>query len=229
MVRFAAVITAAGSSRRFNAASEGALKKEFERLGDGTVLSCAVRPFLDIPGLACVVITYREGELETVKSLLGSLDNGKTLFFFVQGGETRRDSVFNALKFLHENGEPGIEMVAIHDGARPFVSRTLIESCLAAAEKAGGSCPCIPVTDTVVRTEEGLISGRLSRQGLCTVQTPQVFRFPYIYHAHLKADPDKAYTDDTEIFMDFGGSVASVPGESSNRKITFAQDLTEGK
>ena len=226
--RHAAVITAAGSSRRFSLSSGSDIKKEFLSLGSSSVLARSVKPFLKVPGLAALVVTYREGDLEATRNLLSGIDFD---IIFVQGGATRQQSVFNALKYLYDHEkELGIGYVSIHDGARPFVTEELVTACLKTAQELGGSCPCIRITDTLVKVDEtGLLCGRLSREGVCTVQTPQTFRFPDIYNAHLNADPGKYYTDDTEIFMDAGGKVGFVPGDVNNRKITYACDLTEGR
>lgn len=226
--RHAAIITAAGSSQRFNLSSGSNRKKEFMTLGSSSVLASSIKPFLGAPNLAAVVVTYRAGEIEATRNLLSDIDFDIT---FVQGGATRQQSVFNALKYLYDHKKDlDIEYVSIHDGARPFVTQELITACLQTAQELGGSCPCIRVTDTLVKVDEaGLLCGRLSREGVCTVQTPQTFRFPDIYDAHLKADPGKAYTDDTEIFMDAGGKVGFVQGDAGNRKITYASDLTEGR
>ena len=224
-LRFSAIITAAGSSQRFNMSSNSNVKKEFLRMGSSSVLGCAIKPFLEIEGLASLVVTYREGELEKTRKLLSDIGYD---IAFVQGGETRQKSVFNALKYLKDS-KADIDFGLIHDGARPFITKNLIGRCLETAEKVGGSCPCIRVTDTLVKVdEEGLLCSRIPREGVCTVQTPQVFRFPEIYFAHKNAKADKAYTDDTEIFMDGGGKVGFVQGDPDNRKITYASDLREG-
>lgn len=228
--RHAAIITAAGSSRRFNESANSTenSKKEFLSIDGMPILCRAVTPFLNTEGLCALVVTYRDGDLEQVSEMVGSLVIPEGVrVFFVQGGATRQASVFNALKFLHNHeSELPIQYVSIHDGARPFVTQALVSACLEAAAMHGGACPCIRVTDTLVRVDEdGLLSGRLDRSGVCRVQTPQTFRFPDIYEAHCKAISGKVYTDDTEVFMDFGGKVAYVEGLSENRKITYAQDL----
>ena len=138
-LRFSAIITAAGSSQRFNMSSNSNVKKEFLSMGSSSVLGCAIKPFLEIDGLVSLVVTYREGELEKTRKLLSDIDYD---IAFVQGGETRQKSVFNALKYLKES-KADIDFVGIHDGARPFITKDLIERCLKTAEKVGGSCPCI--------------------------------------------------------------------------------------
>lgn len=235
-LRHAVIVTAAGSSRRFNESSDAKnpVKKEFLTIGEMPVLCRAIAPFTQVPGLVAVVVTYRDGDLEAVKALidqsavLTNLSDVKVLY--VKGGDTRQASVFHALSALNDMAqELAIDIVSIHDGARPYVDKALVSSCINAAFQHGGACPCIRMTDTLVQVDkDGFLCGRLSREGVCTVQTPQSFRFPDIYDAHCAAIAGKAYTDDTEIFMDFGKKVAFVQGSKSNIKITYAQDLKEG-
>ena len=239
--RHAAVVTAAGSSSRFNAGSHDSVgvKKEFLSLEGLSVLAHAVKPFLEVPGLVAVVVTYKAGCLEETRDSLKCLDvYGKVPVFFVQGGETRQASVFNALSFLKGLLDDGLgfELVSIHDGGKPFVSKDVIEACLDAASRFGGAAPCVPVSDTLVKVSEGFFSSRLDRAGVCGVQTPQTFRFPDIYDAHVKArglvegvgKVGSAFTDDTQIFMKFGGRVAVVTGSPKNTKITYRDDLEGG-
>ncbi len=229
-MRHAVIVTAAGSSSRFNGNNQTNRKKELLNLGGEPVLCRAIRPFLQTEGLVALAVTYRRGDLDVVRGLLEGLDLSGVELFLVEGGRTRRESVFNALKALYEvRDRLDIEAVSIHDGARPFLDGdTLVRACLERALEVGGACPCIRVTDTLVRVgDDGLICGRLQRDGVCTVQTPQTFRFPDIYLAHCSAGADKSYTDDTEIFMDWGGSVGFVQGDVRNRKITFEEDLRE--
>lgn len=238
----AVIVTAAGSSTRFNASSGSSsgpsssgrpLKKEFLCVGGEPVLALSIRPFLALGGLKVVAVTYRDGDLDAVRSIVEPVLSGleaaseRPEVLYVKGGDTRRQSVFNALKALDEcTIHDDIKIVSIHDGARPFVSTALASACLESAYTYGGACPCIRVTDTLVKVgEDGLLSSGISREGICTVQTPQTFRFPDIYKAHLAADSGRKYTDDTGIFMDWGGRVAFVQGEASNRKITYSSDL----
>ena len=225
----AVIVTAAGSSRRFNESCDSAVKKEFLTIGCEPILAMAIRPFLQVTGTGVLAVTYRDGDLEVVRDIVSGLTelNSGIEVLFVKGGATRQESVFNALKALTECKKCNdIKIVSIHDGARPFVTSDLVKACLDAADVHGGACPCIRITDTIVKVgEDGLLCGRLSRDGVCTVQTPQTFRFPDIYEAHLAAKSGKSYTDDTEIFMDWGGKVAFVQGSAGNRKITYSTDL----
>lgn len=245
VVRHAVVVTAAGSSSRFNAGfvkerlDSGFVKKEFLSLDGIPVLARAVKPFLEVPGLSVVVVTYKAGCLEETRSSLESLvpllDGAGVPLHFVEGGDSRQSSVFNALSFLKRlwDDGAGFDLVSIHDGARPFVSKDVVLACLDAASVCGGAAPCVPVSDTLVKVSEGFFSERLDRAGVCGVQTPQTFRFPDIYEAHVKARDlvdgvGSVFTDDTQIFMEFGGRVAAVTGSPKNTKITYRNDLEGG-
>lgn len=245
VVRHAAVVTAAGSSSRFNAGfmngrlDSGSVKKEFLSFEGLPVLARAVKPFLEVPGLSVVVVTYKAGCLEETRSSLESLvpllDGAGVPLHFVEGGDTRQSSVFNALSFLKRlwDDGAGFDLVSIHDGARPFVSKDIVLACLDAAFRCGGAAPCVPVSDTLVRVSGGFFSERLDRTDVCGVQTPQTFRFPEIYDAHVRARDlvdgvGSVFTDDTQIFMEFGGRVAAVTGNPKNTKITYRNDLEGG-
>ena len=183
----AVIVTAAGSSRRFNESCDSAVKKEFLTIGGEPILAMAIRPFLRVTGTGVLAVTYRDGDLEVVRDIVSGLTelNSGIEVLFVKGGATRQESVFNALKALTECKKCNdIKIVSIHDGARPFVTSDIVKACLDAADVHGGACPCIRITDTIVKVgEDGLLCGRLSRDGVCTVQTPQTFRFPDIYES----------------------------------------------
>jgi 2-C-methyl-D-erythritol 4-phosphate cytidylyltransferase len=167
--------------------------------------------------------------------------NSPTIFF-VSGGATRQASVFNALSFLVSQCAP--DLVLIHDGARPWVSPTLIRRVIAGVEKYRAVIPLLPLTETPKEVdrewrtvqaprqgEEGgavFIERHLKRALVGAAQTPQGFSFPEIFAAHQQAaahDTYHEYTDDAEVWAAFCGPVAAIPGENENRKITFPEDL----
>lgn len=220
-MKSAVIVTAAGSSSRFNSG----IKKEFSDLNGHSVLYNAVKNFTLIEDVSVIVITYREGTLDQTKTALENLTKHSKIVF-VKGGETRQASVFNGLKEIADNYSD-VKFVAIHDGARPFASLDLIEKTFEKAFRTGGAAPAVLLRDTlVISNEDGLIVSRADRNILRAVQTPQIFAFPDIYLAHKKAlTAEKKYTDDTEIFSDYGKHVYLVQGDNSNIKITFAEDI----
>lgn len=224
----AVIVTAAGSSRRM-----GGVKKEYLPLpGSGglTVLGAAVSAFTSFSEINHILVTYPQGGEEAARAGLppALLRSGaKPLAGLVPGGETRRASVYEALKRLVPY-KP--DYVLIHDGARPWVSPALIAAVMDAVARRRAAIPVLPLTETPKALgEDGVITGHLKRASIVTAQTPQGFAFPAILEAHEKAAGEEArgreYTDDAEIWALCWGAVAAVPGESANRKITFPEDL----
>ena len=221
----AVIITAAGSSNRFNEGSSVREKKEFRKMDGHTVLYRSVKPFTAIDGIVLFVVTYSEGLLERTVESLEDLPQGRN-FLFVPGGNTRQESVFRALLEINEK-YPKINYVAIHDGARPFVTQNLISKTFDKAFLTGAAAPAVELRDTIVIPDEnGAIRSRVDRRLIKAVQTPQIFKFSEIFRAHKEAAADKMqYTDDTQIMTDYGADVYLVAGDIDNMKITFAKDL----
>ncbi len=228
----AAIVTAAGRSRRMG---EGG-KKEYRDVEGLPMLARAILPFL--PSCRPVVVTVPLGEISRVRSLLSAhLDIGNLLFS--EGGATRQESVFLALQGL-EAAAP--QAVLIHDGARPWVSRPLIERVIAGVRRHGACIPVLAVTEALKRLQaggppadgvigddsvgDGIIAEHLDRRPLVLAQTPQGFLYPPILDAHRQARrTDRTWYDDAEIYGAFIAPVYTVPGDPGNRKVTYPQDL----
>ncbi len=228
--RHAVIITAAGSSDRFNN-SETNVKKEYLFIDGHTILYRATAPFLQVPGLEAIIVTHpphMSGECGL--ALEDLLEQNAVPIILVEGGSSRQQSVHSALAMLSTLSLE-IEYVAIHDGARPYVSPSLIISTLATATVFGGAAPALPTVDTVkIIDDNGVITHHVERSHAVGVQTPQVFRYPAIWEAHQHAKgKDATYTDDTEIFTDFGLVVGICEGERENRKITFLDDIPDAE
>lgn len=138
----------------------------------------------------------------------------------VRGGATRGESVKNALTFCDA------EFVAIHDGARPFVSQSVVDRAFQTAESCGAAVACIPVTDSVRKKEkDGSVA--VDRSDYYSVQTPQVFKTEEIKRAYALAEKDGfTATDDATVYEKYVGKVAISEGDPSNKKITTAADLS---
>ena len=123
---FAAVITAAGSSGRFLSGRIEDVKKEYLSIDGHSVLYRAVKPFYEIPGLSAVIVTCPKGsEDEAAVALEDLMDIQTVPMLLVEGGATRTESVRNALKAL-EGMPASFGYIAIHDGARPYITKELI-------------------------------------------------------------------------------------------------------
>ncbi len=219
--RFAAVVAAAGASRRMG---DGG-KKEYRTLSGMPVLARSVLPFTRSGLFYWVVITVPKGDVPMAKDLLSAhLELDRVCF--VEGGNTRQQSVLFALEALEQDPP---DFVLIHDGARPWVSVALIERVLRVTARDGACVPLVEAVEAMKQVEnEGRIVRHLHRDGVRAAQTPQGFAFGKILAAHRSAARTGTLcVDDAEVFDMYEGPVASVDGETSNRKITFSGDLRE--
>ena len=135
-----------------------------------------------------------------------------------KGGKSRFHTVKNALKLAG-----GSSFVAIHDGVRPLVSRTVIAAAFRDARKYGNAVPVIPVAESVRWVTTG-INETFSRDQLRIVQTPQVFRTELVRKAYELAPPGD-YTDDATVVERLGEKIHLVDGNRENIKITYPSDL----
>ena len=142
----------------------------------------------------------------------------------VPGGEERAESVRAGLEALAADPP---ELVAIHDAARPLVTRALIEQTFAAAHQAGAALAATPLTDTLKRAgEDLLVVDTPSRAGLWRAQTPQTFRYDLIRAAHRHAqEHGLPATDDAMLVEALGHPVRLCPSSAYNVKITTPEDL----
>ncbi len=239
------ILTAAGSSSRMG--QKG--KKEYLPLGDGTVLSKSLKAFLNSDDFTAVIITIpQKGEntarqaLACDKELAYSLQQqGKQDYeniFFIEGGDSRQSSIYNALIFLKERF-PEIQsreddIVLVHDAARPYVTKSIIQDCINCVVQFGAAVPAIPAVDTQKESSEGAtIERHLERKRIVAVQTPQAFLLAPFIRCHERAySQGLECTDDTQVWDSFpditaGKKVHIVQGDIMNKKITYPQDLPE--
>jgi 2-C-methyl-D-erythritol 4-phosphate cytidylyltransferase/2-C-methyl-D-erythritol 4-phosphate cytidylyltransferase/2-C-methyl-D-erythritol 2,4-cyclodiphosphate synthase len=218
----------------------GAAKKEFRSIGSVPVLALAIRPFLSA-GFERIVVTLPAGRLGDASALLAPFLDVSALTL-AEGGTTRQESVRRGLLALADDPP---DLVLIHDGARPWLAPDLLARVAEAAERFGACVPVVEVTEAVkeLRGEPGgggtagtaaspgdaqFVLRHLPRSHLRFAQTPQGFSYPRIVAAHERARAEGlSFVDDAEVFGRFAGPVAWVPGDPSNRKITFPDDLEE--
>ena len=226
---FDLILTCAGKSARFNSGSIGHIKKECALIDGKSVLSLALSPFLSFKELKNVVVTYPESEKEDVLNALEKVDlpEGVNLNY-IQGGQSRTQSIKNAILFLDE-AETTSSLIAIHDGARPFVTRALISSVLNNALKYGASLPALKLTDSIKTINGPFITSSVDRDKLVRVQTPQIFESKRIISIYKNMDNGLSFQDDAEPYVLYGGKCYVTEGEERNRKITYKEDLEEKK
>jgi 2-C-methyl-D-erythritol 4-phosphate cytidylyltransferase/2-C-methyl-D-erythritol 2,4-cyclodiphosphate synthase len=207
-----AVICAAGKGLR-----AGFKKNKLLVCVDGiSVLQRTVQAFC-FDGIDEIIVTYSPDDLAEMQADLSAFDNVK----FVQGGDTRTASVYNALK------ETQSEIVLIHDGARPFVSREMIVGCMQSVLDFGSGICAVPCVDTVaVKSTDNTIARVPDRDTLVRIQTPQGFYTKDILGAYEKAmATNGSYTDDSSVYNDFVAPPHLCDGAEENIKLTYATDF----
>ncbi len=213
----AVVIVAAGSGTRVGAT----VNKVLLPLGDRPVLAWSVRDALAADDVRRVVIVVRPADRGAVaESLAPHLGDAEVLL--VDGGATRHASEWAALQLLAPAIEAGeLDLVAIHDGARPLAGVALFEATLAAAREHTGAIPVVPVRD-LLTTDLRPVVGELGG-----VQTPQVFRADLLLAAHRAAAESGFEGTDTAAVLAAHGDfdIAAVPSSPANLKITFPEDV----
>ncbi|MCG0994365.1 2-C-methyl-D-erythritol 2,4-cyclodiphosphate synthase [Acetobacter indonesiensis] len=215
-MRVAAILLAAGTGSRYAATSGSETPKQYVLLAGLPVIRHAAEALM--PHVTCL---QPVGHPDSLRDALDGLETLPP----VAGGETRQASVragLEALDALPDDQKP--DLVLVHDGARPYVTATLVQNVIAALADHPGAIPAVPVADTLKREESGVIAGTVSRDHLYRAQTPQGFRFGLFRDLHRSASSLSA-TDDAKLLEDAGFSVALVRGDEDNIKLTYEDDL----
>jgi 2-C-methyl-D-erythritol 4-phosphate cytidylyltransferase len=208
-----AVIAAAGEGRRM-----GGIDKVFAPLGGRPALAYVLDAFEECQAISQIIVVVNKDSLKKCRQLIAEKKYAKSIEVCA-GGKRRQDSVAAGLQKLKD-----CDWVVIHDGARPLVTRELIEDGLAAAEETGAAVAAVPVTDTIKTAgDDRIVLETPPRQNLWAVQTPQVFRADIILRAYQKTKDE--VTDDASLVEALGTRVKLYMGSYDNIKITTAKDL----
>lgn len=209
-------VPAAGMGTRM-----GGVRKPFMDLAGHPILFWALRPFLQHPQVTAVSVALGEEDAASPPEWLISLDPRIQV---VPGGATRGDSVRAALASLPAE----LDLVAIHDAARPLVTGEILDRCLAAVGSERGAVAGWPAVDTLKEVARG---GRIvstpNRDRIWHAQTPQVFPRLKILEAYRRALEDRVIdTDDSALVERIGGEMVMVSGSPFNLKVTRPEDLS---
>ena len=211
------IVVAAGSSTRM-----GGGDKQFADLNGVPVLGYSLKTFAGSKHVSGIAVVLSSDNLERGRGYVSEagLDD---LVICVQGGERRQDSARIGLETLRSSA-PESEIIAVHDGARPFVDEPMIERGLAAVRVTGAAVAAVPVKDTIKASgSDRVVTKTLDRSGLWAIQTPQVFNTEVLSAAYQSVTDD--VTDDASMVELAGGLVAVFDGHPENIKITTPDDL----
>ena len=209
---FSAVVVAAGQGLR----AGQPVPKQFALWRGKPVVRHSVEALLTA-GACPVVVAIPAAADEVARAALAGLD-----VQLVTGGETRQQSVANALVLVESS-----ERVLIHDAARPSLPVSVITRLISALDAYPGAIPVLPIVDSLVVDGHGTMAGSAERDTLRRVQTPQAFRTSAIMAAHDAWPGPATAGDDAQVLRAAGGSVALVPGDEALAKLTFSGDFME--
>lgn len=194
----------------------GARKPFLELLGE-PVLAYALRPFLAQDSVVAVVVALAPGDAASPPGWITDLDPRVSV---VAGGATRTESVRNAIAALPSD----VDVIAVHDAARPLVSAEAVAACVAVAAQGEGAVAGCPAVDTVKEVDgAGRIIATPDRSSLWQAHTPQVFPAALLREAY--AAEGGSTTDDAALVERVGGTVRMVEAGAWNLKVTHPEDV----
>jgi 2-C-methyl-D-erythritol 4-phosphate cytidylyltransferase len=205
-----ALIVAGGKGERMNAD----IPKQFLLLNGTPILMHTLKQFSHFEK---IVLVLPHSQFDYWRELCSTY-NFTQKHTLVAGGTTRFYSVKNGLEKIEKNS-----VIAIHDGVRPLISTSLIDSLVAETGIGIGVIPIIPVKDSIRKVEREN-SAHVDRSNLFKVQTPQCFLSADIQKAYTQ-DFTGTFTDDASVFEANGGKINTLIGEENNLKITTEEDL----
>ncbi|MEP6472865.1 MAG: 2-C-methyl-D-erythritol 4-phosphate cytidylyltransferase [Gemmatimonadota bacterium] len=214
------VIVGAGQGARLG----GDTPKQFRSIAGIPMLLRSLRPFTAHPDVSTTVVVLPPELVDAPPEWLSQL-TGPALRL-VAGGAERTDSAMAGVGTLPSD----CTIVLVHDAARPFVDRAIIDAVIARAREGQGAVPALPLSDTLKQAstpgQGGGISATIPREGLYRAQTPQGFPRTVLEQAYAAArTAGRTATDDAALVEAIGAKVTVVPGSEQNIKITTAHDL----
>ncbi len=214
-----ALLVAAGQGSR----AGGNLPKQFREVAGKSVLAHAFDALAAHDAIEAIVLVVMGGQ----ESVAGGLLPNRAVAAFVEGADTRRESVRAGLEAIAAMG--GANRVLIHDAARPFLPVEVVDRLLSALHEGEGAVPTIPVADTLVRGLGCHVGAVVDRSALFRVQTPQAFQFDSILAAHRAWDAGREATDDAQMLREMGHDVILVDGDERLEKLTYPQDFVRAE
>jgi len=211
-----AIIVAAGNSRRM-----GGADKQLITIDNMPVLSHTLLQFSKSASIDKIIVVTKPENILTVGDMIREFAISKVTNI-IPGGDTRQDSVCCGLSLVEND-----RLVAIHDGARPFISVKKIDELVLAAQEYGAAAPGVIPKDTVkVASSNGNIAGTVDRNTLRLIQTPQVFYADELKLAYERAKTTSFIgTDDCSVAEHSGISIRIIDGEYTNIKVTTPEDI----
>jgi len=209
-----------------SAGSHTAAPKQFLALGGIPILIHSLRAFASVPSVKTILVAVRANERERVQLQIDEFELAERVTV-VEGGDSRQQSVANALRMLHAEED---DAVLVHDAVRPLIDAASIERTIEAIGRTGAAIVGLPAVDTIKqvdRTADGaIVATTIPRERIVQAQTPQGAKFSLMKRAFEEAERDDfSGTDEASLLERAGIQVAVVAGSARNMKITQPGDL----
>ena len=213
-----AIIVAAGQGKRMG----GEQVKQFREIGGVPIIIQTLRRFEQSAEVGETIVVLPPPETAGFLALAGKHGLRK-LARVVPGGATRTESVWQGLRAVRA---ATAEIIAVHDGVRPFISPDEIDRTIRAAREIGAAILVAPVTDTIKEVNEGRVTRTPERAALRRALTPQCFRYDLLRRAYEQALAERLEaTDDSALVERLGATIAAIEGDPRNIKITRPEDI----
>jgi len=225
MSRNIVIIFAGGSGVRMGAG----IPKQFIEIDGKPILIHTLEIFENHSEIDEIYVACKEDYIEKLQRMFRRYDITKVRKV-VPGGNTALDSQYRGLKAAQEDGREDDDIVMIHDGVRPCITRGLISRVIQSVKDHGSGIPTTPLVETPVITDDGQIIKDIPNRKYCfTAQAPQGFRLGDIIEAHeivRKDNPDYVgIVDSATMLHNMGRTTAMVKGSKGNIKVTTPEDL----
>ena len=210
-----AIIVAAGNSTRFG---QGKNKNLFE-INEKPIISYSIETFDKSTKINDIILVIKPDEKEYFEGIVKNIDLKKELKY-VNGGSTRMESVYNALKVTNS------DIVIIHDGARPKIREEYIDKCLEQMGEFKGTTVAVKAKDTIkICDDNGVVLETTKRANTYLIQTPQCFERETLVKLHERFKGNEEITDDCMVLEKGGYKIKVVEGDYTNIKVTTFDDL----
>ena len=216
-MKVAAIIPAAGIGLRM----ESSIPKQFFKVAGIPILTSTLQKFVSCELIQTIQLVLRKTEIESFRKEIEFVETLESIQF-VEGGETRQESVYRGFKAL----EPDTDEVVVHDGVRPFVEVEMIRAVVQTAAEKGSAITALSCLDTVKEIKLDRVVKTLPREEIVMVQTPQAFKYEILKKSFEKATKDGFHgTDESSLVEHLGFPVTVLFGSERNIKITKPTDL----
>ncbi len=197
------------------------MRKQFLSIGGAPIFVHTIRRFAAAASISEILVAVRESDQQDVAALIAGESFSKPVRL-APGGQNRQESVKNCLALVADD----VDIVAVHDAVRPFVTAELIDQVVEQAQRDGAVILGVPAVDTVKRVDQRIVHATLPRETIMLAQTPQAFRTSLLRQAYAAADRDGfTGTDEASLIEHLGRDVHVMMGSPRNIKITRPADL----